>query len=187
MPRDLIFGRARKPAPSGGNDPSFFDAVEQALNAILSKIEKIDLRGTGRDGRDGLFPIRARITDGSLSFDMSNGTEFVIGDVRGPQGPQGGLGEPGVMGERGLEGAAGLPGPRGEKGSRGLRGERGEIGERGLRGERGERGLRGEIGPEVEIEMSEPIPMTEDQMGRLTFRAVRIGKLVLHVVEPEGD
>ena len=181
MRRDLIFGRARERG-KGEEPPSFFDAVELALNAILQKIERIDARGTGRDGRDGLFPVRASIVDGELTFHMSNGTDFLIGPVLGPQGGAGERGERGEPGLQGLEGAAGMPGPQGKPGPKGERGTKGEQGERG---ERGERGARGSVGPPPQIEASEPIRLSEEELSRLTLRAVKIGGVVLHIVTSE--
>ena len=61
-----------------------------------------------------------------------------MGNLRGPEGPEGRRGGQGPQGERGPAGPEGIQGPPGA---------RGEAGEIGPQGERGERGLPGEPGP----------------------------------------
>lgn len=57
--------------------------------------------------------------------------EFDLGNVMGPQGPQGPRGLQGVQGPRGPQGEQGLQGPRGEQGIQGPRGEQGPKGDKG--------------------------------------------------------
>jgi hypothetical protein len=76
------------------------------------------------------------------------------GQMRGPpgdQGPVGDTGPPGPPGERGLTGNTGSPGPKGDPGDtgpQGARGEPGAPGTPGATGPKGDRGDPGEIGPE---------------------------------------
>jgi hypothetical protein len=76
------------------------------------------------------------------------------GQMRGPPGdtgPIGDTGPPGPPGERGLTGNSGAPGPKGdpgEPGPQGARGQDGAPGTPGATGPKGDRGDPGEIGPE---------------------------------------
>jgi hypothetical protein len=76
------------------------------------------------------------------------------GQMRGPpgdRGPIGDTGPPGPIGDRGLTGNAGSPGPKGDQGDTGPQGARGEIGQPGTpgaTGPAGPTGSQGATGPE---------------------------------------
>ena len=57
--------------------------------------------------------------------------EFDLGNVMGPQGPQGLRGPQGVQGPQGPQGEQGVQGPRGEQGERGPQGLQGPKGDKG--------------------------------------------------------
>ena len=57
--------------------------------------------------------------------------EFDLGNVIGPQGPQGLRGPQGVQGPQGPQGEQGVQGPRGEQGARGPQGLQGPKGDKG--------------------------------------------------------
>ena len=57
--------------------------------------------------------------------------EFDLGNVMGPQGPQGLRGPQGVQGPHGPQGEQGVQGPRGEKGEQGPQGIQGPKGDKG--------------------------------------------------------
>ena len=120
-------------------------------------------------GEDGISITDVILEDYNLSVQLSNGTVFDLGEVRGPQGDQGIQGEQGIQGiqgpigpqgEKGEQGETGNTGPQGIQGTRGdvgpqgvqgLPGEKGETGERGPagdKGDRGEKGERGDVGPQ---------------------------------------
>lgn len=76
------------------------------------------------------------------------GGHFVnIGQIRGPQGPQGLVGKdsyvPGPQGPKGFQGDQGVPGPQGHQGSKG---EKGDTGSQGPKGDQGIPGPQGNIG-----------------------------------------
>ena len=74
-----------------------------------------------------------------------------LGEIEGPQGPQGiqgpegQQGVPGQKGDQGIDGLQGIQGPEGDQGIPGIQGEPGSQGQQGVPGQDGE---RGEIGPE---------------------------------------
>ena len=57
--------------------------------------------------------------------------EFDLGNVMGPQGPQGPIGPQGEQGPQGPQGEQGIQGPRGEQGVQGPQGEQGPKGDKG--------------------------------------------------------
>ena len=57
--------------------------------------------------------------------------EFDLGDVMGPQGPQGPIGPQGEQGPQGPQGEQGIQGPRGEQGIQGPQGKQGPKGDKG--------------------------------------------------------
>ena len=65
---------------------------------------------------------------------------FDLGQVVGPQGPQG---IQGVQGPQGETGPQGIQGPQGEPGAQGVQGIQGETGPQGVQGPQGETGPAG--------------------------------------------
>ncbi len=73
-----------------------------------------------------------------------------LGQIMGPQGPQGEtgpVGPAGPAGERGPAGAVGPQGPQGERGPQGLQGVKGDTGATGPQGLKGDTGATGPQGP----------------------------------------
>ena len=70
----------------------------------------------------------------------------VIGNILGPEGPQGEQGPPGEPGLPGTPGADGAPGPAGEPGPAGADGPQGPIGATGPKGDPGSDGVQGPPG-----------------------------------------
>jgi hypothetical protein len=138
--------------------------IREVREELLEQINSIQIPEI-TNGRDGRGIVDARIFEGSLVLQLTDGALVTAGSVIGEQGPigpvgargeKGDKGDPGLRGDKGEHGVPGLDGAKGEqgeKGDRGLRGEKGDKGERGERGEqgipgqRGERGERGEQGP----------------------------------------
>lgn len=134
----------------------------EASTKLISLIEsfKEELRGPqgeegekGESGPAGLSLTEAEINSrGHLVIEMSDGNLFDLGNVTGPQGERGLIGEQGPQGERGdqgLIGPQGSPGPKGERGERGGNFRYSDLteaqiqeitGPRGLQGDRGEKG-----------------------------------------------
>lgn len=135
--------------------------IREVRNELLEQINSIQIP-EAIDGRDGRGIVDARIFEGQLVLQLTDGALVTAGSVIGEQGPVGPIGakgdkgdkgDPGPRGDKGDHGAPGIEGPRGakgdkgDKGDKGQQGQRGERGEQGVPGERGERGERGEQGP----------------------------------------
>jgi len=135
--------------------------IQEVRDELLEQINSIQIP-EAIDGRDGRDIVDARIFEGQLVLQLSDGVLITAGSVIGEQGPvgpvgargeKGDKGDPGPRGDKGDHGVPGVEGPRGAKGDKGdkgdtgQQGERGERGEQGVPGERGERGERGEQGP----------------------------------------
>ena len=73
--------------------------------------------------------------------------EYVIGNIKGPQGPEGPRGPQGPEGPQGKVGKDGAVGPAGPKGDTGPAGPKGNTGPAGPKGEQGVRGKTGATGP----------------------------------------
>jgi hypothetical protein len=86
---------------------------------------------------------------------QSNGDLYVwdltqwdnVGQIVGPQGPQGIQGATGPQGETGPTGPQGIKGDTGDQGPQGVQGETGPQGEQGIQGIQG---VQGEVGPQGE-------------------------------------
>ena len=113
-----------------------------------------------RDGDDLLLNYVNRTSD-DPHFDTSTGDLIVrfyhngeitrevnLGNVIGPEGPQGETGPQGPQGETGPQGPQGEQGIQGETGPQGPQGEQGIQGETGPQGPQGEQGIQGETGPQ---------------------------------------
>ena len=135
--------------------------IQEVREELLEQINSIQIP-EAIDGRDGRDIVDARIFEGQLILQLSDGVLVTAGSVIGEQGPVGPIGargekgdkgDPGPRGDKGDHGVPGLNGKDGEKGETGPHGEKGDTGERGERGEqgipgqRGQRGERGEQGP----------------------------------------
>jgi hypothetical protein len=132
--------------------------IQEVRDELLEQINSIQIP-EAIDGRDGRGIVDARIFEGQLILQLSDGALVTAGSVIGEQGlvgpigargEKGDKGDPGPRGDKGDHGAPGLDGAKGEKGDKGdtgKQGERGERGEQGVPGERGERGERGKQGP----------------------------------------
>jgi hypothetical protein len=135
--------------------------IQEVRNELLEQINSIQIP-EAINGLDGRGIVDARIFEGQLIFQLSDGALVTAGTVIGEQGPvgpvgargeKGDKGDPGPRGDKGDHGVPGLEGPRGVKGDkgdtgdRGKQGERGEQGPEGIPGKRGQRGERGEQGP----------------------------------------
>lgn len=135
--------------------------VEEVRAELLEQINSIQIP-EAINGLDGKGITDARIFEGQLILQLSDGALVTAGSVIGEQGPvgpvgargekgdkgdQGPTGDTGATGEIGLEGLRGAKGDKGDKGDAGQQGERGEQGDQGVPGQRGQRGERGEQGP----------------------------------------
>jgi hypothetical protein len=135
--------------------------VQEVRNELLEQINSIQIP-EAINGLDGRGIVDARIFEGQLVLQLSDGALVTAGSVLGEQGPvgpvgargeKGDKGDPGPRGDKGDHGAPGLDGKDGAKGETGPNGEKGDTGERGERGkqgvpgQRGQRGERGEQGP----------------------------------------
>jgi len=135
--------------------------IQEVREELLEQLNSIQIP-KAINGLDGRGITDARIFEGELIFQLSDGVLVTAGSVLGEQGPvgpvgargekgdkgeQGPTGDTGATGEIGLEGLRGAKGDKGEKGDTGDQGERGEQGPEGIPGKRGQRGERGEQGP----------------------------------------
>lgn len=134
--------------------------IQEVREELLEQLNSIQIP-EAINGLDGRGITDARIFEGQLIFQLSDGVLVTAGSVIGEQGPvgltgaqgekgdkgeQGPTGDTGATGEIGLEGPRGVKGDKGDKGDTGQQGERGEQGEQGVPGQRGQRGERGEQG-----------------------------------------
>jgi hypothetical protein len=134
--------------------------IQEVREELLEQLNSIQIP-EAINGLDGRGITDARIFEGQLIFQLSDGVLVTAGSVMGEQGPvgltgaqgekgdkgeQGPTGDTGATGEIGLEGPRGVKGDKGDKGDTGQQGERGEQGEQGVPGQRGQRGERGEQG-----------------------------------------
>jgi len=134
--------------------------IQEVREELLEQLNSIQIP-EAINGLDGRGITDARIFEGQLIFQLSDGVLVTAGSVMGEQGPvgltgaqgekgdkgeQGPTGDTGATGEIGLEGLRGVKGDKGDKGDTGQQGERGEQGEQGVPGQRGQRGERGEQG-----------------------------------------
>ena len=134
--------------------------IQEVREELLEQLNSIQIP-EAINGLDGRGITDARIFEGQLIFQLSDGVLVTAGSVMGEQGPvgpvgargergdkgeQGPTGDTGATGEIGLEGPRGVKGDKGDKGDTGQQGERGERGEQGVPGQRGQRGERGEQG-----------------------------------------
>lgn len=122
--------------------------VEEVRSQLIEQINSIQIPDV-KDGRDGRSISDARIFDGQLVLQLSDGALVTVGSVIGEQGPVGPIGTKGDKGDKGDTGEQGVPGPRGDTGEQGLAGKdgvRGPQGEHGLKGDKGDQGERGEQG-----------------------------------------
>lgn len=85
-------------------------------------------------------------TDGNLTITFSDGDSENVGNIIGPQGPQGPIGPQGPKGDPGPQGVKGDPEKKGEQGAQGLKGDTGPQGEQGPVGPKGEQGDTGARG-----------------------------------------
>ena len=188
------------------------EELEKAkLLSVASKLAKADIREVKQEllgqinsikipefinGRDGRGIVEARIFDGQLVLQMTDGTLVVAGSVIGEQGPIGPIGEKGDKGDKGDPGPRGDVGPSGKDGLDGFRGERGERGDKGDKGDPGERGIQGEIGPvgpmpdiaPLEKRITMFIDNAERRISRLAFstaisRSPGSGEVNLHKLD----
>jgi hypothetical protein len=135
--------------------------IQEVREELLEQLNSIQIP-KAINGLDGRGITDARIFEGELIFQLSDGVLVTAGSVLGEQGPvgpvgargeKGDKGDPGTRGDKGDHGVPGLEGPRGVKGDKGdtgdtgQQGERGEQGDQGVPGQRGQRGERGEQGP----------------------------------------
>ena len=135
--------------------------IQEVREELLEQLNSIQIP-KAINGLDGRGITDARIFEGELIFQLSDGVLVTAGSVLGEQGPvgpvgargeKGDKGDPGPRGDKGDHGVPGLEGPRGVKGDKGdtgdtgQQGERGEQGDQGVPGQRGQRGERGEQGP----------------------------------------
>jgi hypothetical protein len=128
--------------PEDGLIPAGWDDVRQPAEAIqLAVGQSAEYRP---DGYLWLFVGPSSVPGGWIE----------TGQLRGPPGEDGPVGDTGPIGPPGSTGPAGPPGPtgakgdRGETGPQGARGEQGTPGTPGATGPPGPQGDRGEAGPE---------------------------------------
>lgn len=135
--------------------------IQEVREELLEQLNSIQIP-EAINGLDGRGITDARIFEGQLILQLSDGALVTAGSVIGEQGPvgpvgargeKGDKGDPGPRGDKGDHGVPGVEGPRGVKGDKGdtgdtgQQGERGEQGDQGVPGQRGQRGERGEQGP----------------------------------------
>lgn len=108
----------------------------------------------GEKGDPGKSISEARIVEDQLVLLYDDGNSERVGQVVGPRGGQGIMGEEGPVGPQGEKGSMGEIGPTGPTGPRGLLGEQGPVGPQGPigftgdKGDQGEQGVPGPTGPE---------------------------------------
>ena len=81
-------------------------------------------------------------------WDEDNQTWKNVGNIQGPQGPQGAEGVQGPQGDQGADGAQGAEGSQGPQGENGADGEQGPQGAEGVQGPQGDQGAEGAQGPQ---------------------------------------
>ena len=107
----------------------------------------------GEQGEAGKSISEAKIVEDQLVLLYDDGNSERVGQVVGPRGGQGIMGEEGPTGPQGEKGTMGEIGPTGPTGPRGLLGEQGEIGPQGpigpmgIKGDKGDQGEQGIPGP----------------------------------------
>ena len=128
--------------------------IQEVREELLEQINSIHIP-EAVNGLDGRSIVNARIFEGQLVLQLSDGVLVTAGSVIGEQGPvgpvgakgdKGDKGDPGPRGDKGDHGVPGLDGKEGEKGEKGETGPNGEKGDTGERGERGEQGIPGQRG-----------------------------------------
>ncbi len=133
--------------------------IEEARSQLIEQINSIQVK----NGRDGRSIVDARIFEGDLTLQFSDGSLANLGRVigdngsSGTKGDKGDKGDPGETGPPGPRGDTGLTGPAGKDGERGPRGDKGDRGDIGPKGDKGDQGERGEQGPQgISGERGEP-------------------------------
>lgn len=109
---------------------------------------KGDIGQPGDPGSDGISISNVILENNELIVTLSNGLDFNLGNIQGPQGE---LGPVGLQGEQGIQGIIGEQGPIGPQGIQGPQGEVGPRGVQGPKGDKGDKGDTGEIGPQGPI------------------------------------
>ena len=135
--------------------------IQEVREELLEQINSIQIP-EAINGLDGRGIVDARIFEGQLILQLTDGGLVTAGSVIGEQGPVGRVGARGEKGDKGdtglrgnkgdqgvpgLEGTRGAKGDKGDTGDTGQQGERGKQGDQGVPGQRGQRGERGEQGP----------------------------------------
>ncbi|MEO0875215.1 MAG: hypothetical protein AAFY48_11470, partial [Bacteroidota bacterium] len=133
------------PGPAGPQGPAGQDGTGVSIQGTVPTIGDLPANGN---------------TEGDLYIVAANGDGYVwdgsmwtnVGQIQGPQGPQGVPGPQGATGPSGPQGQAGMAGPQGNPGPQGPIGPQGEQGPQGIPGsagpvgDTGPAGLQGEQG-----------------------------------------
>lgn len=147
----LVEGPIGETGPRGLSGPQG-EIGPQGLKG--DKGDKGDIGQTGESGSDGISISNVILENNELIVSLSNGLDFNLGNIQGPQGeigpigPQGEQGVQGIIGEQGPIGPQGIQGPQGEVGPRGIQGPKGDKGDKGETGDIGPQGPIGETGPQ---------------------------------------
>lgn len=138
---ELVVGPQGPTGPQGDTGPAGPQGV--SINLIGSVNAVVDLPPTGN--QNDAYIVQA---DGDLYvWDIVTSTWDSVGQIVGPQGPQGDTGPQGLVGEQGPTGPAGDTGPVGTTGAQGPQGDTGPQGPPGADGLSGQSGLDGATGP----------------------------------------
>ena len=129
-------GTAGPQGPTGPQGPAGQDGTGISIQGTVATTG--DLPATGN--QEGDLYIVSADGDGYVW----NGMAWTnVGQIQGPQGPQGTPGEQGPQGATGPQGLQGETGPQGPQGETGLQGPIGMTGPQGLQGETGPQGPQG--------------------------------------------
>ena len=136
-------GPAGPQGPQGPQGPAGQDGTGVQIVGTVATINDLPANGSPGD----LYIVQA---DGNgYVWDGSMWTN--VGQIQGPQGPQGAPGPQGPVGATGPQGATGSAGPQGPQGIPGPQGEQGlpgPAGPQGPQGPQGEMGTPGQAGPQ---------------------------------------
>ncbi|MEL7251914.1 MAG: tail fiber domain-containing protein [Bacteroidota bacterium] len=146
------------PGPTGAQGPAGQDGTGVSIQGTVPTIGDLPANGN---------------TEGDLYIVAANGDGYVwdgsmwtnVGQIQGPQGPQGvpgaqgpqgATGPSGPQGQAGMTGLQGNPGPQGPTGNTGPIGPQGEQGPAGPQGLPGPQGVSGPVGPQGEQGVAGP-------------------------------
>ena len=131
-------GPAGPQGPQGPQGPAGQDGTGVQIVGTVATVNNLPASGSPGD----LYIVQA---DGNgYVWDGMAWTN--VGQIQGPQGPQGAPGPQGPVGATGPQGPIGPAGPQGPQGATGLQGPVGLTGPQGSQGPQGETGAQGPVG-----------------------------------------